>query len=204
MKEAQAVKREYRMVARADATVATRERILDATEALFRNAIAGGLSLDFSLDEVASAAGTTVQTVLRHFGSKEHLIETAIRRGNERIGQERALAPVGDVPGAVRNLVVHYERYGELVLRMLAEEHRSSAMREVTDGGREIHREWVMRTFAPQLESVSGAARKRRMAQLVAVCDVFVWKLLRHDMKLGPRQLESALIELIEGLEAHR
>ncbi|MFZ1154902.1 MAG: helix-turn-helix domain-containing protein [Solirubrobacteraceae bacterium] len=202
MKTEETVKRGYRMVARADATAATRERILDATDALFLHALSNGLSLDFSLEEVAQYAGTTVQTVLRHFGSKQHLTEAAVHRGNTRIGQERALAPVGDVPGAVRNLVGHYERYGNLVMRMLAEEHRIPALREVTDGGRELHREWVARAFAPQLDGLAGAARKRRMAQLVAVCDVYVWKLLREDMKLGLRQVEAALIELIDGLVA--
>ena len=203
MKNGQAAKREYRMVARADAATATRERIIDATGALFWNSIGSGLSLDFSLEEVASGAGTTVQTVLRHFGSKEHLIEAAMRSGGERISQERALAPVGDVPGAVGNLVGHYERHGDLVMRMLAEEHRSPALREVIEGGRQIHHGWVTRTFAPQLGRLRGAARKRRMAQLVTVCDVYTWKLLRRDMKLGPRQVEAALIELIEGLDAH-
>ena len=40
------------------------------------------------------------------------------------------------------------------------------------------------------------------MAQLVAVCDVYVWKVLRRDMKLGVAQAEVALIEMIEGLFA--
>ena len=42
------------------------------------------------------------------------------------------------------------------------------------------------------------------MAQLVAVCDVYMWKLLRRDMKLNVSQAETALIELIEGLGESR
>lgn len=38
------------------------------------------------------------------------------------------------------------------------------------------------------------------MAELVAVCDVYVWKVLRRDMQLNPEQAETALIELIEGI----
>lgn len=200
MKQASASKRKYRMVARADATAATRKRILDTTDVLFWPTISDA----FSLEDVAKGAGTTVQTVLRHFVSKERLIEAVVRRASKYVREERAQAPVGDVPAAVHNLIQHYELFGDLVMRLLAEEHRIKILRVVTDRGREVHREWVARTFQPQLASLRGAARKRRMAQLVAVCDVYVWKLLRRDMGFGPRQAETALIELIEGLATSR
>jgi AcrR family transcriptional regulator len=190
-------KRGYRMVARADATAALRERILDVTDELF-----GSLSDRFSLEDVARGAGTTVQTVLRHFGSKDRVIDAAVRRTSERIRIQRGLAPVGDVTGAVRNLLEHYERYGDRAMRMLAEEVRSPYLGEVTEQGRAMHREWVARTFAPLLEQLRGAARERRLAQLVAICDVYVWKLLRRDLKLGLHQSELALVDLIEALES--
>ena len=44
---------------------------------------------------------------------------------------------------------------------------------------------------------LSGVERKRRLGQLVAVCDVYVWKLLRHDAGLSRRQTELALVELL-------
>jgi AcrR family transcriptional regulator len=184
------------MGARADAAAATRERILDTAGRLFWRA----LGESSSLEEVAKGAGTTVQTVLRHFGSKDGLMEAALRRASEGVRKERGAAPVGDVPGAVGNLMEHYERMGDVVIRMLAEEHRIPLLRKATDHGREVHRDWVARTFEPQLDEVGGATRERRLAQLVAVCDVYVWKVLRRDMKLDVAQTEAALIELIEGL----
>lgn len=198
MKDIETPKRKYRMVARADATAATRERILDAAGALFGRSPKDGPLLE----EVAKDAETTVQTVLRHFGSKEGLLEAALRRASQRVRTERGQAPVGDVPGAVRNLVAHYERYGDFVLRLLAEEDRIRFLRTMTDHGREIHREWVEHTFAPELAELDAdpGARALLLAQLVAVCDVYVWKLLRRDMKLTVPQAEVALVELIEGL----
>lgn len=193
-------KRKYRMGARADAKVATRERILEAAGVLLWQI----LSERSSLEDVAKSAGTTVQTVLRHFGSKEGLIEVAARRVSEGVRRERAEAPVGDIPGAVSNLVEHYERYGSVVVRMLAEEHRIPILHKAADRGREVHHEWVARTFEPHLTRLHGTERERRMAQLVAVCDVYVWKLLRSDMKLGVPQTETALTELIERLVADR
>lgn len=189
--------RPYKQVARAQAQQRTRDALLDAAnEELFKDG-----SSKASLATVAAKAGVTKQTALRHFGSKEGLIEAAIRRTSEIVRKERAHAPIGDVPGAVRNLMDHYERWGDLVLRVLAEEHRIPLVRKGTDRGREVHCEWVARTFAPQLSNLSDEMRERRMAQLVAVCDVYVWKLLRRDMKLDVAQAEVAVIELIEGLE---
>ncbi len=137
------------MVARAEATAALRERIVDSTERLFEE-----LASDrFSLEDVAAGAGTTVQTVLRHFGSKDQLLRATMDRGMDRVREERMQAPVGDVPGAVRNLVEHYEDRGDMVLRWLAEEDRNPFMHEILDRGREFHHEWVGADFAPQLRA---------------------------------------------------
>jgi AcrR family transcriptional regulator len=190
-------RRGYRMVARAQSSAALRERIVDSTERLFRD-----LASDrFSLEDVAAGAGTTVQTVLRHFGSKDQLLRSTLARTMDSVRDERMQAPVGDVSGAVRNLVKHYEDRGDMVLRWLAEEDRNPFMHEVLDVGREFHRDWVAQTLAPQLDRVTGAAKRRRLAQLVAVTDVYVWKLLRRDMQLGRQQTQAAIIELIDALE---
>jgi AcrR family transcriptional regulator len=190
-------RRSYRMVARAEASAALRKRIVDSTERLFAE-----LASDrFSLEDVAVGAGTTVQTVLRHFGSKDRLLRATMARGMDRVREQRMEAPIDDVPAAVRNLVDHYEDRGDMVLRWLAEEDRNPFMHEVLDHGREFHHDWVMRTFAPQLERARGAAKRRRLAQLVAITDVYVWKLLRRDMRLARQQTQAAIIELIEALE---
>lgn len=196
MKVGTPAKRGYRMVARADATAALRERILDVADELF-----SARSDRFSLDDVAVGAGTTVQTVLRHFGSKEGVIETTLRRTSDRIRRQRAEAPAGDVRGAIRNLVDHYEEYGDRALRMLAEESRSPVVEEAVDNGRVVHRQWVSMIFAAQLDGLRGRVRQRRFAQLVAICDVYMWKLLRRDLGLERQATETALVELIEALE---
>ena len=185
------------MGARAEASAALRERIVDSTERLFTE-----LASDrFSLEDVAVGAGTTVQTVLRHFGSKDQLLRATMARGMDRVRQQRMQAPVDDVGAAVRNLVAHYEDLGDTVLRWLAEEDRNPFMHEILAHGREFHHDWVTRTFASQLERARGVAKRRRLAQLVAITDVYVWKLLRRDMRLSRQQTQVAIIELIEALE---
>lgn len=187
-------RRPYRMVARAESAAATGERILDAAVEVFWE-----LPTDqVSLEEVARRAGVTVQTVIRRFGGREALFTAAGEREAERVRQQREQAAVGDVREAVRVLVDHYEELGERVLRMLSEEQRIPGLREIADRGRALHREWCTRVFAPALVGRSGVERDRRLAQLVALCDVYTWKLLRLDSGLSHRQTEIALTELLQ------
>lgn len=187
--------RPYHQESRARAAAATAERILDAAVDLFW-AQPGGIVLE----DVARSAGVTVQTVLRRFGSKDGLFEAAATRERDTVVARRGTAPVGDTRAAVSVLVDHYEMYGARVLRLLAEEARSPALRAITDQGRAVHRQWCAQVFAPALTGLGDTDRDRRLAQLVAVCDVYTWKLLRHDAALGRRQTEIALVELLAPL----
>ena len=83
---------------------------------------------------------------------------------------------------------------------LLAEEQRSAAVAEVLRRGRLTHRRWCEEVFANALANVSGSARRRRLAQLVAVCDVYTWKLLRRDAGLGRTATELAITELLSPL----
>lgn len=184
------------MVARAESVMDTRDAILAAAVEEFWDKPA----TDVSLDAIASRAGVSTRTVLRHFGSKEEVFEAAGERERLRIARQREAVPPGDNPEAVRILVDHYEEMGDRVLRLLAEEHRMAGLREVVDIGRSVHRDWCRRVFAGALAPLTGVDRDRRLAQLVAVCDVYTWKLLRRDEGLSRRQTERALIELLEPL----
>jgi hypothetical protein len=115
----------------------------------------------------------------------------------KRTRTERDRAPVGDVAAAVAVLVEHYEDSGDQVLKLLAEEESVASLSEIVGYGRGLHRDWCARVFAPALAGLRGVERRRRLAQLVAVCDVYMWKLLRRDARLSRRQLELALIELL-------
>jgi AcrR family transcriptional regulator len=194
MKSAAAT-RPYRMRARAEAAAATADRILDATVAAFWESPG-----QVSLDDVARRAGVTVQTVIRRFGSKDALMAAAAEREVRSVGAERDPAAITSTKGAIRQLMDHYEARGDQVIRMLAEEQRLPALREVADIGRRMHREWCAQVFAQALAHRIGADRDRRLAELVAVCDVYTWKLLRRDAGLSRRQTELALLELIEPL----
>lgn len=191
-----AAKRPYRQGARAAEAAETGRRIIEAALALYAERWVDQLTLD----EVAARAGVTPQTVLRRFGSKEGLLAAAGDELERQVTAQRSAAPVGDVAGAIRNLFDHYEEVGDLVLRALAQEGRYPPLRALMDRGRRFHHAWVARTFGPLLAETIGQERERRLAQLVVVTDVYVWKLLRRDRGLDRDQAELALRELIGGL----
>ncbi len=189
-------KRSYRMTARATAARATAERILDAAIDVFWERPTDTISLE----QVARRAGVTKQTVLRRFESKDRLLAAAGERSLARVRAERDDVTPGDAAGAIRTLSRHYERTADGVLRLLAEEDRNPALREFADRGRDYHAGWCEHVFAPALDALQEPERDRRLAQLIAVCDVYTWKLLRRDRGLGPQETELALWELLEPL----
>jgi AcrR family transcriptional regulator len=186
-------KRRYRMVARAEAATATRERLL---ESAWRNFAERPFEA-VRLSEIAADAGVSAQTLHTHFGTKDALFVAAWRRRMAPEGVRRDQAAAGDVVGAVRVLYESYERDGDAVLRLLAQEERIPAVREMADAGRRWHRGWVQRTFAPLVSGVSGAERERRLVALVVATDLLVWKLLRREMGLGRRAAERIVAEMV-------
>lgn len=181
------------MQERARSVAATRLRIITAVLQLHRE-----LYFDqVTLAAIADRAGVTEQTVLQRFGSKEALLTAAAEEALAQVAAQRDEAPVGDIPAAVANLVEHYEEWGDGVIRLLAQEERVPALRKITDAGRAYHRAWVERTFAPLLAGRRGRPRQRRLAELVAVTDVYTWKLLRRDSGLDRDQTEIAIRELV-------
>ena len=190
-------RRAYRMESRAAAMAETRRRLIAATVQLTTERPFD----EVTLEAVATRAGVTLQTLLRHFGSKPKLVASAATDAHERVEGQRGQAPVGDPAGAVANLFDHYEEWGDLAVRLLAQEERFAEIAEMTRKGRATHGAWVARVFAPQLARWrSRALRARRHLQLVAACDLYVWKLLRRDLHRSRSEAEKVVLGLVEAL----
>ncbi len=185
--------RTYSQTQRAESTAATRRAILDAAIALFREAG----DHDPSLELLAARAGCSSRSLIRHFGSKERLIEAAIADATSAAVEARRVEP-GDVEGAVRKLVDHYELQGDEVMRWLASAERYPLVRQVTEAGAEMHREWARDSFAPALGALAGGERQRRLAALATVTDVYVWHLLRRREGLSRAATEAEILDLVE------
>ena len=186
------------MSARAAAVEERGHRILAAARALFVD-----LPIEeITLDAVAARAGVTLQTVLRRFGSKSQLIAAAAKEAMAEVEAQRGQAPVGNASVAVTNLFDHYEEWGDVSLRLLAQEERFEQVGEITRRARALHAAWVERVFGPELARRWESDRAVLRAQLIANCDVYLWKLLRRDLGLSRGQAERAVLGVIEALRA--
>jgi AcrR family transcriptional regulator len=187
-------KRRYRMVVRAEAAQATRERLLDSAWRHFAERPFD----DVRLSDVAADAGVSAQTLHNQFGTKEALFVAAWGWRMAPEGARRDAAAPGDIRAAVRVLYDSYDQDGDAVLRLLAQEERIAAVHEMAEAGRRWHRAWVERTFAGLLEGATPARRERRIVKLVVATDLLVWKLLRREMGLGRRQAERIVTEMVD------
>lgn len=184
--------RRYVQRARAEAAQATARRIIDA----FLARLMTQWFDEITLERVAEDAGVTVQTTVRRFGGKDGLLAEAVKVLGTQIVARRA-APAGKVERLVANLVEDYEHTGDAVIRLLALEARHPAVRSVAEFGRREHRRWVATAFAEALGRLPFPARQRALDALVVTTDVYVWKLLRRDMRKSPAATTTTMGALV-------
>jgi AcrR family transcriptional regulator len=183
------------MVARAQRTGETRTQVLDAAMAILF-----GSQAPITLQSTAARAGVSVQTILRHFGTRSELIQAAATQAWQHVIDLRGLAPVGDIAASVKFLFIHYESFGD---RLIQARNREGVVAELSAGlnrARADHRRWVARTYRPQLASRPEPDRERTLNALVAVTDVYTWKVLRRDLVLDRREAEVTLTGIVAAL----
>lgn len=199
MRKSQApASRAYRLGARAVSATANGVSILASARELF-----GEFRYDqVSLSDVAAQAGVTERTVVRRFGSKEQLFGAVGAERAASIRRARDGVPAGDIPEAVRLLVGTYEEWGDEVLHLLSQERGLPSVTNRVEAGRRYHAAWVQRAFSPLLRELRPALRRRRIGELIAVTDIYLWKVLRRDVGLSRADVETSLRELIGDIVA--
>ncbi len=193
---ADTAKRRYRKNARAHAEAATHTAILDAALAAFTQE-----SFDrVTLTDIARDAGVTVQTVIRHFGSKEELFARLAEREEKRVLEQRQVPDDAGRDAALDALLDHYERDGDTIVNFVAQEHRFEPIRHIVEKGRRVHRAWVDRHCRDLLDGRPEAERERVLRAATVATDLGTWKLLRRDFGLDRSAVRAVMVELLEGL----
>jgi AcrR family transcriptional regulator len=193
--------RAYNQTLRAEKTADNEERILDAAERLF-----GELLFDrVTLAAIASAAGVSVPTVQRRFGTKEEVSAAVGARIRGRVESQRRDPPVDDIAGALRQLVDHYEAEGDMTWHLLRQEADVPQLGQALKRGRAMHRSWVETVFfSPETDRVAKGARRQRIDALVAATDLFVWKLLRRDLGRRRSEVHAIMLAMVEAIAGRK
>jgi AcrR family transcriptional regulator len=185
--------RTYDMSKRSRQAAQTTSRILEATEQLLTEHTLE----EITLNNIAKEAGTTVQTVIRHMGSREGCLRAVAEQVAERVEEQRGQSQPGDIPTALTDLVDHYESEGRLILNLLAQEQAGDAYaQEMTEQGRAYHRNWVNRCLAADLTDPAQST----IDALVAATDIYIWKLLRLDLGRSREQVQQTMLTTVQQL----
>jgi AcrR family transcriptional regulator len=187
--------RPYVKVARAAAEQRTRVALLDAAQEAFFT----GRWEQTALDSIAAEAGVTKQTLLRHFGSKDGLLEQTFQRAFERVRDQRMRAPAADIEGAVENLLDHYHAVGDASLKISAMQG-DGAIEDIGRRARQLHYDWIDHAFGGWLTRLPAPERKRVRAALITLCDVRPWSILVHELHLEPTEVRATLVLTVRRL----
>jgi AcrR family transcriptional regulator len=188
-------KRAYRGTVQAEVAALTRQRIIQAGLKLFDEQ----WGVEITLEQIAERAGVTVQTLLRHFGSKDGLADAISQTAFTIAIQQRVDPPTGDIAGAARSIIDYYELAGKRILRGLAQEERHPHLRAIIDVARVNHALWLEHIFALYLPA-DTQARSRLLAELYSVTSAYFWSMLRFDRGLSYEQSILALQEMLTSL----
>ena len=188
--------RTYDMAKRAAGADRTSARIAEHTENLLSTMPIG----DVTLQAIAAGSGVSIQTVLRHMGSREGCFAAVGERVSTRIQAQLGNSTSGNVGAAISDLCAHYEAEGRLVLNLLQQEHGGEPIaHQAATAGRIFHRDWVERCFAPLVSEPDEAT----VDALVVVTDLYVWKLLRLDLGRSAESTRSIITNMVRAqLEA--
>jgi AcrR family transcriptional regulator len=187
--------RPYDMTARARAAEQTRVRIIEAAVTQFMHSDLSGMTLE----AVAREAGVTLQTVLRHFGSKGGLVSAAVEHKTAEVLRMRTPPGPHDRAAAVHTLISSYETMGDLNWRMLCHEEHEPTLHEALERARAVHRAWLEQVFSEVLP-VHGPERARRLELLFGASDFYLWKLWRRDLGMSRQRTERRMNELLDAV----
>lgn len=154
-----------------------------------------------TLPRIAERAAVTVQTVLRNFGSRDGLFESAVEFGQSAVIAERTI-DADDLDASLAALIDHYERTSAQTLLLLAQESWEPLAARITSNGKALHREWVEQLFARSLAATADPEEATDL--LVVATDLYTYSLLRRDRGLSRdetlrrmRRLVSAVLDTL-------
>ncbi|MHB8133178.1 MAG: TetR/AcrR family transcriptional regulator [Anaerolineaceae bacterium] len=186
----------YRASIQSEIRELTHKRILDAV---------WDLSLDFWLDEItlsqiADRANVSVQTLFRHFDSRDVLIEKSLENFIQTIRDLRSDTLDVSVQSIVDTLLNSYEQNGNWFFRLQSQENRFPGRAKWNRAWQEIQLEWVQRNFSVYLQALSPINQQELEQILVGMTDVHFWKVYRHDLGKSLEETRQIWIRVLRAV----
>ncbi len=166
----------------------TRQKIFSAVRELLREQWLE----DLTTQNIAAAAGVSVQSLYRHFRSREDLIACALDEVLLVDASFPALPQQLSLAGILEGLGAYYESHGSIMLKLKNQASRQTQIAIQWQQLQARHREWVEANFEIFLQSLYPAQRQGLADQLTCLTSLEIWAVYRLD--LGRSQ-----VELMEG-----
>ncbi|MDO9589628.1 MAG: hypothetical protein Q7J04_00610 [Microcella sp.] len=185
--------RSYRLGQRAISAGATRDAIIAATlDALTRRPIA-----ELTLEKIASLAGCSVRTVIRHMGSRDRAVDLALTSVLTEAEHENPDA-WRTVDDALHSIVDHYTRRGALVWSILSQENSEPRFAGLAQIGRGMHLHEARRIVQLHDERLTN---DEHLVELVSVVtDITTWHLLVTAHSKTPREAGEAMRRIVQAV----
>lgn len=188
--------RNYSMNNRSAAAARTGEKILDVTAGLW---LRYPLT-ELTLERVAEESGVNIRTILRKFCSRDGLLEASMQHYATAHMSQRQLDVDGDILKALTILLDEYEMMGDAVFRTIQIQDDLAIAKKILEEGRRAHREWCGRVFQPYLPDAASSDYETFLLAFISATEVYLWKLLRRDLKLSYSQTRSIFLTTVEAL----
>ena len=165
-------KRPYRSELRAEQTEDTRGRILDAAIRVMADGVAS-----LSVPAVAAAAGVSVPTVYRHFGTKGDLLAALYPHAERRagLGERRFPTTIDDLRDGLRDIFARIDAFDDLARAAMAspaaQEARRLSMPDRLEYGRRL-----ADSIEPRLPKEDRDRVARLLVVLVTSSSLRVWR----------------------------
>jgi AcrR family transcriptional regulator len=155
---------------------------------------------EITLDMIAEEANVTKRTILRKFGSKEGLMNESLSYDPAEISAERDQAKAGDIDDILNTLLSNYEHIGDAAIRTINLESELEIARRIGTKGRMQHYNWCKRVFAPFLPDSESPYFEIQLTSFIAVTEIYLWKLMRKDLKMSRKKTFSVFKNMLEGV----
>ncbi|NTW44838.1 MAG: TetR/AcrR family transcriptional regulator [Anaerolineaceae bacterium] len=174
----------------------TNQRILAAVKAL---------TLDFWLDEItlfqiAEKANVSIQTLFRHFGSREQLIQHAVNLISADILSQHAIPDEVSVQSIVSNLNEYYDLNGLFIIRLRSQAARLAEFEDFQVGWQNSHHQWIQNSFAIYLQALTTISQNELADTLFGLTDVHFWYVYHHELRKSRQELNIIWVRILRSL----